>query len=197
MALNYGTNFIDVIKRGNVDYKVKDSTAATAIEALQETVAGLGDTYLTKADATANYQPKGEYLTSDALTGYAKTSEVNTAKSEAIAAAKAEVDKLAGTDWTEAAGTVQDILNEITSGEGKNLNTLVDKLKDLGSQSVKEFVEGKNYITNAALTGYATESYVNGKVTDMATQTWVSGEIAKINNNEIKIEGTTLSIVSV
>lgn len=191
MALNYGTNFIDVIKRGNVDYKVKDSVAAAAIEALQETVAGLGDLY----------QPKGDYLTATALADYAKTTDVATAKSEAIAAAKSELDKLAGTDWTEAAGTVKDILDEITSGEGKNLNTLVDKLKDLGSQTVKEFVEGKGYITDAALADYAkTEDlgdYATSEdISDMATQTWVNGELEKIESVQISVEGSTLTITT-
>lgn len=110
----------DVKRTATTSDATHNGLAATDLEAaLQELDALLKSEANTRATADTNLiGTSADAKTADTIWG---------AKNYA----KDLVDTLAGTDWSQNAATVKDIIDELNSGEGANLNTLVDKLKGM------------------------------------------------------------------
>jgi len=156
-----GTQIITSLSQGtdgNIDYTVTDlyldadhitSDAVAAITTGEKGVQGV------QVNAT-NVQ--------DAIEELAKA--VKTAELNAID----KVNELAGTNWTQAAGTVQDIINELSQG-GSALDTLVDKIRG-------DF----NYGAEGAQTTDI-KSYIDGEITRL------SGLVSDVS---VTAEGDTL-----
>ena len=124
-----------------IDYNLTDKDAQQKIEQIQSNL----ESYETKENAAATYQPKGDYLTEHQdLSEYAKTSEVESKIAEA----------------TTDMATKEDVANAIEELDLEETLSDYVKSEDLENQLADK--ADKSEIPS--LEGYATESYVDGKV---------------------------------
>ena len=103
------------------------------------------------------------------------------AQATAEAYADQKINELAGTDWTAAAGTVKNIIDELQQSGAQGLDTLVDKIRDdfnygpqgAQSTSVKDYIDGVVANANTGAQGAAgtaetnAKAYADGKINDL------------------------------
>lgn len=124
MALNYGENYVQTIKKNNVEYLVRDSIAEAAINVIQGDAATVGSIAKAQADA----QSYADSLASN----YDAAGSAISAETAAKTYAKDLVDKVLGSDSAaETLSTLQNVLNELNDPSNQDgiTGTFIDTVK--------------------------------------------------------------------
>lgn len=101
--------------------------------------------------------------------------------------AQAKINELAGADWTAAAVTVQNIIDELSQSGNADLGTIVDKLRGMTIPDTSEGAEA-----GATREANSVAEYVNTKIAEVNKQS-VEG-IGALNAEETSTDGTNVQV---
>lgn len=94
--------------------------------------------------------------------------------------AQEKINELAGTDWTAAAGTVKNIIDELSQGGNADFTTVVDKIRG-------DFTSTKDDVTTTDI-----KSYIDNAVATVQTQ--ATGGISALDAEVTSNDGTNVQV---
>lgn len=154
---------------------------ASAAQSAAEATAASDAAQKVNAAKTELKGTSGDASSAETIAGAKKYADekASAAQTAAVNAAQAKINELAGTNWTAAAGTVQDIIAELKADGSSvaNLDTVVDKLRGdftvgtggSATTDVKSYIDDK--FTTASGSAASAEnnakSYADGLVNNL------------------------------
>ena len=180
MALNYGDNYVLKIKKGGVEYLVRDSIAEAAINTIQGTDKTEGSIAKAEADAKA-------YADSLA-TNYDASGAAAAAETAAKTYAKGLVDAILGEDSASTTlATLKEVIAELNdpANQGGITGTFVDTVKADLAGLTKD--DGQGGTTHATV-----KEYVNNAVSGASSS--AANAIAALDAEVTSSDGTNVQV---
>lgn len=166
----------DVKRTATTSDATHNGLAATDLEAaLQELDA------LIKSEAGTRAQGDADLL--GAATDASTANTIYGAKKYA----QEKINELAGTNWTEAAGTVKNIIDELSQSGYAGLDTIVDKLRGMDIPDTSEGAEA-----GATREANSVAEYVNTKIAEVNKQS--ADGIGALNAEKTSTDGTNVQV---